>query len=234
MELLRSVGLTAAASAASIAVLFLLTKLMGSKQVAQMTMFDYITGITFGSVAAELATELEEPEKPLTALVVYGLAAAAVSVLTSKSVRLRARVTGKPLVLLEDGVIYRENLKRARMDLNEFLTFCRVSGYFDPAQVQTALLEHNGAVSFLPKEANRPAQPADLDRHPKQSRVPLPLVMDGRLLPDNLARAGKAETWLRRYLLRLGYRDEGEVLLALYDGDGGLTAYPMRPPRGGE
>ena len=109
MEILRSVGLTAAASAASILVLFLLTKLMGSKQVSQMTMFDYITGITIGSVAAEMATELEEPSKPLTALVVYGLAAVGISMLTSKSVRARSAVTGKPLVLLDNGVIDRDN-----------------------------------------------------------------------------------------------------------------------------
>ena len=231
MEILRSVGLTAAASAASILVLFLLTKLMGSKQVSQMTMFDYITGITIGSVAAEMATELEEPSKPLTALVVYGLAAVGISLLTSKSVRARSAVTGKPLVLLDNGVIDRDNLKKARMDLNEFLTFCRMSGYFDLSQVQTAVLEHNGVVSFLPKEPYRPATPSDMDLQPKQSRVQIPFIMDGKLLPDNITQAGREDAWVRRALLKQGYRDESEVLLALWDGDAKLTVFPMRASR---
>ena len=157
MEIFKNIGITAVTSVVSIVVLFLLTKLMGSKQVSQMTAFDYIVGITIGSVAAELATDLEEPTQPLTALIIYGFAAFGISVLTSKSIRARGAVTGKPLILLEDGVIFRENLKKARLDLNEFLTYTRMSGYFDLSQVQTAVLEHNGVVSFLPKEPYRHA-----------------------------------------------------------------------------
>ena len=115
-EILPQVGLTVLTALLSIAVMFLLTKLMGTKQVSQMTMFDYVTGITVGSIAAELATELEEPVKPLTAMVVYGLVAVAISVVTCKSLKIRAFFTGKPLVLLEDGVIYRENLKKAGLE----------------------------------------------------------------------------------------------------------------------
>ena len=121
--LLPQIGMTVLTALLSIAVMFLLTKLMGTKQVSQMTMFDYVTGITVGSVAAELATELEEPAKPLTAMVVYGLVAVLISVTTCKSLKLRAWITGKPLVLLEDGVIYRKNLKKAKLDLSEFLTY---------------------------------------------------------------------------------------------------------------
>ena len=71
MEILSRMGLTVLTTLLSLLALFLLTKLMGTKQVSQMTMFDYITGITIGSAAAELATELEEPLKPLTAIIVY-------------------------------------------------------------------------------------------------------------------------------------------------------------------
>lgn len=171
MEILIQIGITVLTTLLSIAVLFLLEKMMGSKQVSQMTMFDYAIGITIGSIAAELATELEEPARPLTALVVYGIAAVGISVLTSKSLKARAVVTGKPLVLLENGVIYRDNLKKARLDLSEFLTYCRIGGWFDLNQLQAAVLEHNGAVSFLPKEKDRPATPTDLDLSPKQSQV---------------------------------------------------------------
>ena len=231
MQYAAQVGLAALSSLLSIAVLFLLAKLMGTKQVSQMTMFDYVVGITIGSIAAELATELEAPAKPLTALVAYGAAAVAISVLTNKSPKARSVVTGKPLALLEDGVIYRDNLKKARLDLNEFLTYCRIGGWFDLNQLQTAVLEHNGVVSFLPREKDRPATPADLDLNPKQSQVQTPFVMDGRLMTDNIRQAGKAEDWVYRSLLRQGYRDEKEVLLALWDGGEKLTVFPLHPER---
>ncbi len=227
MQYAAQVGLAALFSLLSIAVLFLLAKLMGTKQVSQMTMFDYVVGITIGSIAAELATELEEPAKPLTAMILYGLIAVLISVLTNKSIKVRTMVTGKPMVLLENGVIYRENLKKARLDLNEFLTYCRIGGWFDLNQLQSAVLEHNGVVSFLPKEADRPATPADLNLNPKQSQVQMPFVMDGRLLEENIRQAGKEDAWVRRTLLQQGYRDEGDVLLAVWDGGEKLTVFPM-------
>lgn len=231
MEILMQMGQTILTTLLSIVVIFLLAKLMGTKQVSQMTMFDYVVGITIGSVAAELATELEEPVKPLTALILYGLVAVLISILTSKSIRARTMVTGKPLVLLENGVIYRKNLQKARLDLNEFLTYCRIGGWFDLNQLQAAVLEHNGIVSFLPKETDRPATPTDLNLNPKQSQVQIPFVMDGVLLEENIRQAGKEESWVHRSLLREGYKDEKEVLLALWDGGEKLTVFPMDPKR---
>ena len=230
-EILPQAGLTALTALLSIVVMFLLTKLMGTKQVSQMTMFDYVTGITVGSIAAELATELEEPVKPLTAMVVYGLVAVLISIITCKSLKLRAWITGKPLVLLEDGVIYRKNLKKAKLDLNEFLTYCRIGGWFDLSQLQTAVFEHNGTVSFLPRETDRPATPNDLNLEPKQSWLQTPFVMDGKLLAGNLRQAGKEDAWVHRALLRQGYRDEKEVFLALWDGRETLTVFPMDPKK---
>ena len=231
MEILMQMGQTILTTLLSIVVIFLLAKLMGTKQVSQMTMFDYVVGSTIGSVAAELATELEEPVKPLTALILYGLVAVLISILTSKSIRARSMVTGNPLVLLENGVIYRKNLQKARLDLNEFLTYCRIGGWFDLNQLQAAVLEHNGIVSFLPKETDRPATPTDLNLNPKQSQVQIPFVMDGVLLEENIRQAGKEESWVHRSLLREGYKDEKEVLLALWDGGEKLTVFPMDPKR---
>lgn len=227
MQYLSEIGSTALAALASMAVLFLLTKLMGAKQVSQMTMFDYVVGITIGSIAAELATELEQPHQPLTALVIYGVAAYVISALTNKFLKFRSLVTGKPLVLLENGVIFRKNLKKARLDLSEFLTFCRIGGWFDLTQLQSAVLEHNGILSFLPKETDRPTTPSDLDLKPKQSKVQVPFVMDGRLLEDNIRKAGKETAWVLRSLERQGYGNEKQVLLAVWDGYEKLTVFPM-------
>lgn len=215
------------ASLLSIVVLFLLTKLMGAKQVSQMTMFDYVVGITIGSVAAEMATELKEPLQPLVALVTYGVTAYLISEVTNKSLKARSLITGKPLVLLENGVIHRRNLKRARLDVNEFLTYCRINGYFDLEQIHTALMEHNGSISFLPREQDRPATTGDLGHRPQQSKVQVPFIMDGQLLRENLRKAGKEESWVHRALLRQGYREEKQVFLALWDGGEKLTVFPM-------
>lgn len=231
MDWLTDIGLTLLTSLLSVVVLFLLTKVMGSRQISQMTMFDYIVGISIGSIAAELATELEEPLKPLTAMVAYGAAAVLIALLTDKSLKVRSLFTGKPKILLDHGVIYRKNLKKARLDLSEFLTYCRMSGYFDLEQLQTAVLEHNGSISFLPKELHRPATPEDLNLKPQQQLLQTPFVMDGVLLKKNIQKAGKEESWVRRMLEQQGYRDEKQVLLAIWDGRSKLTVYPIVPPK---
>lgn len=144
----------------SIIVLFLLAKLMGNRQVSQMSMFDYVNGITIGSIAAEFATSLEDDYwMPLTAMVVYGVTAALISYITCKSMAARKFINGKPVVLYENGKLYEKNLAAAKLDINEFLTQCRTAGYFDLADLQTAILETNGQVSFLPLAAQRPVTP---------------------------------------------------------------------------
>ncbi|NLU24469.1 MAG: DUF421 domain-containing protein [Clostridiales bacterium] len=222
MELVK----VAVTAVVSLAVLFLLTKLMGNKQISQLNIFDYIVGISIGSIAAEMATELEEPAQPLVAMVIYAVIATAISVWTDKSVKARRVLTGKPLILLDNGNLYRENLKKARMDLSEFLMFCRMQGYFDLGQIQTALLEHNGSVSILPVSLQRPATPADLSIQPDQELLPIPVVMDGCIMQENLKKAGKDSTWLMHQLQKKGYQAPEEILLAMCSNNQ-LTVFPV-------
>jgi uncharacterized membrane protein YcaP (DUF421 family) len=212
----------------ALAVLFLLTKLMGNKQVSQLNIFDYIVGISIGSIAAEMATELESPLLPLCAMVVFAFSAYGISILTNKSVSARGFITGKPLILLDDGNLYRENLKHARMDLSEFLMYCRIQGYFNPSQIQTAVLEHNGSISILPVSTQRSATPADFSKQPTQEELPIPVIMDGFILQNNLQKAGKDNVWLFRQLRAKGYHEPCEILLGLCDGNL-LQLYPMAP-----
>ncbi len=223
MEFLQILG----ASLLSLLILFLLTKLMGNKQISQLTLFDYITGITIGSIAAELATELENPLRPAEAMIVYGLAAVAISICSSKSNRLRALFGGKPLILLQNGVLSREKLKKARLDLNEFLTMARLAGYFDLSQIQTAVFEKNGDVSFLPKSQYRPANPNDMKLPVQQEELLWNVIVDGNLMEAELKAAGKDAQWLREQLKARGTRTE-EVFLATLDNAGKLTCFPMK------
>ena len=203
----------------SFAVLFLAAKFIGHKQFAQLDFFDYITGITIGSIAAEMATELEQPWKPLTAMVLYGGITLLLGILTNKFPRSRKYLNGTPTILLDHGTLYRENLKKARLDLSEFLVLCRQQGYFDLTEIQTAVFEYNGTLSILPVSDRRPATPNDLSLSPSQAMVFTELIMDGRILHDNLKRMGRDLTWLERQLQQ--HRVEAkDVFLALCDQTG--------------
>ena len=140
----------------SFAALFLAAKLIGHKQIAQLDFFDYITGITIGSIAAEMATELEKPWKPLTALLIYAGITLLLSVVTNKFPRTRKYLYGTPVILMDQGKLYRDNLKKAKLDLDEFLLLCRQQGYFDLTSIQTAIFEFNGTLTILPVNARRP------------------------------------------------------------------------------
>lgn len=212
-------------SVVSLVVLFLLTKLMGYRQMSQMSLFDYINGITIGSIAAELATNLEDYHRPLTAMIIYGLATVLLSLLTEKSICVRRFVNGKPLVLLHHGTLYEKNLKKAKIDLNEFLEQCRVSGYFDLSKLQAVILEGNGRLSFLPKAEAHPVTPSDLKLQPESEDLTAVLVLDGHIMERNLHHSGKDKKWLTAQLSALGFPDAKDVLLATCDLNNKLTVF---------
>ena len=210
----------------SVASLFIIAKIMGHKQVAQLDFFDYISGITIGSIAAELATDLEAPWKPLIALVIYGLVSVILGLLTHKFPRTRKYINGTPTIVMSGGKIYRENLKKAKLDLSEFLLLCREQGYFDLDEISVAIFEHNGKLSVLPKAASRPATPSDIGISAKATHIGTELIMDGRVMGENLSRLGKDEKWLGKQLKLLGYKDPTSVLLGIYrEEDDRLSLY---------
>ena len=201
----------------SVAALFIITKIMGHKQVAQLDFFDYVSGITIGSIGAELATELEEPYKPLVALAIYGLTSIILSLIAHKIPRTRKYINGTPSILMNDGKLYRKNLKKAKLDLSEFMLLCREQGYFDLDEIQTAIFEHNGKLSILPKSDRRPATPQDLNIWVKPSQIGTEIIMDGRVMSENLSRMGRNEAWLNKQLKSNGVKNAKEILLAIYN-----------------
>ena len=212
MEIIKVI-LTALLSVAS---LFIITKIMGHKQVAQLDFFDYVSGITIGSIGAELATELEKPYKPLIALAIYGLASLLLNLLAHKIPRTRKYINGTPTILMNDGNLYRKNLKKAKLDLSEFMLLCREQGYFDLDEIQIAIFEHNGKLSILPKAANRPATPDDLKITAKATHIGVEVIMDGRVMGENLSRMGRDVNWLTKQLNIQGCKDAKEIFLGIY------------------
>lgn len=211
----------------SVGALFIITKIMGHKQVAQLDFFDYISGITIGSIGAELATELEEPYRPLIALAVYGLSSVLLNLLAHKIPKTRKYINGTPTILMNNGKLYRENLKKAKLDLSEFMLLCREQGYFDLDEIKTAVFEHNGKLSILPKSEKRPIVPDDLKIAVKESHINVEVIMDGRVMGENLSRMGLDEIWLGKHLRAMGYNSSSEIFLGIYrPEEDKLSLYP--------
>lgn len=201
----------------SFAALFIIAKFIGRKQVSQLDFFDYITGITIGSIAAEMATELEEPWKPLIAMIIYGSVTLLLSSVTIKFPRVRKFLNGTPTILMDHGKLYRENLKKSKLDLSKFMVLCRQQGYFDLTDIQTAVFEYNGKLTILPVSSQRPATPNDLNLAPEQELLFTELIMDGRVLDENLSRMGLNRVWLEKQLKASGVQSADEVFLAVCD-----------------
>jgi uncharacterized membrane protein YcaP (DUF421 family) len=213
-------------SAGSLLSIFILTKIIGYRQMSQMSMFDYINGITIGSIAAEMATSLDQSfVQPLTAMIIYALFTLLLSVFTSKSIKVRRIVEGRPIVLLNNGELYTDNLKKAKIDVSELLVQCRVNGYFDVSKLQTAVLEGNGKISFLPKASDRPLTPADVNLSPAQDYMVANVIIDGKIMQDNLKHTGNDEKWLHSQIKAQGADSVRDVLLATCDMDNKVTVF---------
>ncbi|MBQ8203476.1 MAG: DUF421 domain-containing protein [Clostridia bacterium] len=221
MEIIK-ICLTSVLSAAA---LFLIAKILGHKQMSQLDFFDYITGITIGSIAAELATELEEPLKPLVAMLIYGAITVFLNFLTTKFPKTRKYINGSPTILMNNGKIYRKNMKKAKLDLSEFMVMCRQEGYFNLRDIRTAIFEYNGRLTILPISTKRPANPEDMNIIPEPEHIFTELIMDGRILTDNLKRRGLNENWLKKELKQLGYHNAKEVYLGLCDNSNNLSVF---------
>ena len=212
----------------SFVALFIVAKFIGHKQISQLYFFDYITGITIGSIAAETATELEEPWKPLTAMVIYGVVTLLLRVITGKYSRTRKYLNATPTILMDQGKLYYENLKKAKLDLIEFMVMCRQQSYFDLTNIQTAVFEYNGKLTILPVSSRRPATPNNMNLAPEQELLFTELIMDGHILEGNLKRMGLDLTWLDKQLKARHVLSPKDVVLAVCDRNLKFVLYEKR------
>lgn len=214
-------------SVVSIILLFLITELMGKKQISQLNMFDYIIGISIGSIAASLSVDDSiNYIDGITAIIVYGGIAALISFVTTKSIVLRRFFTGTPLVLMDKGKIIYNNLKKSKLDINDFMQIARENGYYDISQIYYSILEPSGKVSFLPKAKYLPATPNDMKLKVSESGLCSNLVIDGHLMEENIKTIGKDIKWVVTRLEKMGYSDVDDLLLVICDTKENLTVYP--------
>ncbi|MCR4726959.1 MAG: DUF421 domain-containing protein [Clostridia bacterium] len=196
-------------SVSSFLFLFVITKIMGKKQIAQLSFLDYVIGISLGSIAAEMSTD---PERPFyhffIAMTIYLVLDLILTFLARKAIFLKKFVRGRPIVLIESGKINYGNLSRSKLDINDLLSMCRAKGYFDLRSVAYCIFETSGEVSILPARSAVPAKSVDLGAVPPEPSLSKDVIEDGRIIEKALRQIGKDEAWLKE---RLGISDESEI-----------------------
>lgn len=210
----------------SLATLFFITKLLGKKQVSQLSLFDYVIGISIGNFAAEMTINLESQElNGIVAVIIFGLVAYLVSYLTMKSITLRRFFMGTPTMLIQNGKILEKNLKKVKCDINDMLEEVRAKGYFDLSQVEYAIMEADGQLSILPKSKYRPLTPDDMNIKVSYEGLCANVIIDSKIMEENLKIMSKDEKWLRKELKVKGYKDLDKILLVTLDENEKLTIY---------
>lgn len=213
-------------SLVSVVFLFLITELMGKKQISQLNMFDYIIGISIGSIAASLSVDDSiNYIDGIFSMLVYGGIATIISILTTKSIKLRRIFTGTPSILIGNGKIDYHNLKKSRLDINDLLQIARENGYYNISEINYAILEPSGKVSFLPKAKYVPTTPNDMKIKVSDNSICSNLVIDGVIMENNLKNIDKNRDWLITRLNKLGFDDVSKLVLVICDNKEKLTVF---------
>ena len=176
----------------SLITLFLVTKLIGKKQVSQLSLFDYVIGISIGNFAAEMTINLESEELyGIIAVLLFGGIAYLVSVGTMKSIKLRRFFMGSPTILIEHGKILQDNFYKVKYDINDMLEQCRVNGYFDISEIDYAIVEANGELSILAKSEYLPVNRNDMKLKVSKNGLCANVIIDGKVMYNNLKKIKK-------------------------------------------
>lgn len=207
-------------SVVSLIVLFLITKLMGKKQVSELSLFDYVIGISIGNYTAEMVMNFDyQYINGIIAILTFGIISYLVSVLTMKSMSLRRFLIGVPTIIIDEGKISLEALKKAKLDINDFLEQCRGEGYFDVSEISSAILEVNGKISILPKRDYQVPTLKDLKIKANKEYLSVNVIIDGNLMENNLKNSNKNKAWLDKELEKQGYNGYENILLATITND---------------
>ena len=203
--------------------LLVFTRILGKTQVGQLTFYEYISGITIGSLAANIAAaDVDKVWSHFYDLVLFVVLTYAVSVITLKSRPLRKLMDGSPTIVVENGSIVEENMHSLRYDLDELHGQLREQGVLDPAEVQYAILETTGKLSVIKKTDYQPLTKSDFNIHLPDPVFPVELIMDGIIIERNLDRQNHSKGWLKQQLAERSIHDISEVTYAGIDSKGQL------------
>lgn len=210
----------------SLITLFLVTKMLGKKQVSQLSLFDYVIGISIGNFAAEMTINVDSQYmNGIVSVVIFGLVAYIVSIGTMKSIWMRRYFMGTPTIMIQNGKLLEANMKKVHFDVNDLLEECRGNGYFDLSEIEYAIMEANGTLSILPKAEYKPLTVKDMQVKTEKQGLCANVVIDGKLMPNNLKNINKDKKWLMQQLKIKGYQELDNILLATIDVNDKVTIF---------
>ena len=210
----------------SLIVLFLATKLIGKKQVSELSLFDYVIGISIGNFTAEMTMNLDgQYINGVVALMTFGVIAYLISLVTMKSIRLRRFFIGVPTIIIQNGKIIEKAMRHVMIDINDLLEQCRINGYYDLTQIEYAIMEANGKISIMPKADYRPLTPNDMNLKVQKEELQANVIIDGVIMQNNLENMNKSIDWLEKELKVKGYKEYDDIILAILDKNDKLTIF---------
>ena len=210
----------------SLIVLFLATKLIGKKQVSELSLFDYVIGIYIGNFTAEMTMNLDgQYINGVVALMTFGVIAYLISLVTMKSIRLRRFFIGVPTIIIQNGKIIEKAMRHVMIDINDLLEQCRINGYYDLTQIEYAIMEANGKISIMPKADYRPLTPNDMNLKVQKEELQANVIIDGVIMQNNLENMNKSIDWLEKELKVKGYKEYNDIILAILDNNDKLTVF---------
>lgn len=217
--------------------LLILARIIGKKQISQLTFFHYTTGITFGSIAGEISAQVETPFwDGIIAMIWWTLLTLLVSYLSLKSEKLRVLFDDKPTVLIQNGTILPKNLKKARLSLDELSMLLREQSIFSAADVDYAVFETNGELSIMKKPAMENATKQDVKASTAPAQyIPTEVICEGKIISQNLLNLNLTEDWLMKKLKKKNVMKVEDVFYAQVLENGSLyvslkNGVPLNPP----
>lgn len=205
-------------SIVSLISLFVATKILGKKQVSELSLFDYCIGISIGNFTAEMILVLENQlVNGVVAILTFGILGYLISYLTTKSIVLRRYIFGVPTIIMEKGKLSYKALKKLNIDINDFLEQARNAGYFNIEELSYAIMEANGKISFLEKDEYRKPTKKDLKLKKSKSGLTSNIIIDGKLMEENIKATEQEPAWFIKELEKMGYTDYENILLATYE-----------------
>lgn len=203
--------------------LFIFTRVLGKQQISQLTFFDYVLGITIGSLAGTLTTDLSSRTWPhWVGLFTWALLSYLMQLITMKWMYAAKYINGDPNIVIMNGKIMEEALRKMKYRIDDILQLLRDKDIFDLSEVEFAILEPNGKISVLKKAEYNPVTAKDMNISVSPSKLSTGLIYDGMIIEENLDKIKKDKKWLMKELKKQKIKDVSEVLLATLESTGGL------------
>ena len=198
-------------------------RLMGKRQVGELQPFDLAVTIMISELAAFPMQHTNIPliNSVLPILLILALQIY-LSVINTKSIKVRELVCGTPAMLIENGRINENELRKHRINLHELLAELRTKGYQNIRDIEFAFMETNGQISVVPKSQKRPLTPEDMGISTDYEGVPHPLIVDGKVYESNLNKLNLSREWLEEEVSELGVEDPSQILFANINADGSI------------